>query len=573
MLRGDAQVPTLSIYAGTSVTPAAGTVYMDYRRADMGFDLAFSLAESAPRNVEAIRITFDFNPRTSATTVLPARIEEDSTFHLPAIVSSPGFGQMLVTGPPQCDVTSRLTGSRSKKLIDWTVDIPVGKPAEPVRLSFRPILLAPPQGLRDEARWKQVRRAWFNVFQVSAQWGDPANPVSAPSGVLANNVISDPVSCCLFIYADSALWTPDPAEGVSLMRLVGHTLDWWLGKRMLESGEVPGYWKLTNFLDANPSLLISAWDYFEVTQDRQWLADRIERLEKAAAYLESRDIDHDGLLEAVQSGNAGTLKEPLRSCSGYDAVNCGYKDAYSNALAYRALRCLAELEGRLQRTERSQHYSQLADRLKASFAKELLNPQTGLVGMWRSQDGVLHDYAAPFVNALAIEYGLVDQETANQILDRLAAQFEGGRFERYDLGIPCTLLPVRREDYLLGKVGTVGIPAQEDGSDTFGQYLNGGIITGDSVRYLAALYTVGRDKQADQLLDRMLERIGHGDVPAGGFPISIVDHYPDGGEFWTWDGHTCGYEGLLSHAWHFTQAVTLREPQLRERIHRPLRAK
>ncbi len=515
-------------------------------------------------------MTFDFNPRVSATTVLPARIDDDSTFHLPAIVSSPGFGQLLVTGPPQLEVTSRFDGNRAKKLIDWAVDMPVGKSAEPVRLSFRPVVLSPPAGVTDAARWKLVRRAWFNVFQVSARWGDPNNPVSAPSGVLSNNVISDPVSSCLFIYADSALWTPEPAGAVSLMRLVGRTLDWWLNRRMVESGEVPGYWNLMNFLDSNPSLLIAAWDYFEATQDRKWLEDRIGRLEKAAAFMESRDIDHDGLLEAVQSGNAGTLMEPGRSCSGFDAVNCGYKDAYCNELAYRAFRCLAELEGRLERTDRQRRYAQLADRLKASFAKELFNPQTGLIGMWRSQDGVLHDYAAPFVNTLAIEYGLVDEATANQILDRLAERFKHTRFERYDLGIPCTLIPVRPEDYMLN---ALGYPHKEDGSDTFGMYLNGGVITGDGYRYTAALYTAGRHDLADSILDRMLARIGHGDASSGGFPISIVDHYPDGGEFWTWDGRTCGYEGLLSHMWYFTQAVAIREPALSDRIHRPLQAK
>ena len=292
------------------------------------------------------------------------------------------------------------------------------------------------------------------------------------------------------------------------MESVGHTLDWWLEKRMTESGEVPGYWNLNDFLDANPSLLISAWDYFEVTKDRHWLADRIARLEKAADFLISRDVDNDGVLEAVQSGNAGTLVQPARSCSGYDAINCGYKDAYCNALAYRAFRCLAELEGRLDRPEAQRRYAERADRLKAGFYQALWNAQSGVIGGWRSKDGKLHDYIAPFVNGLAIEYGLVDRKTAGEILDRLAEEFKRSGFQRYDLGIPCSLLPVRREDYLLG--GVPGLPTKEDGSDTFGQYLNGGIITGDSERYLVALYTVGRAPAADAILDRMLARI-----PAG----------------------------------------------------------
>jgi hypothetical protein len=87
---------------------------------------------------------------------------------------------------------------------------------------------------------------------------------------------------------------------------------------------------------------------------------------------------------------------------------------------------------------------------------------------------------------------------------------------------------------------------------------------------LAALYCVKRIETADAILDRMLARIARGDASAGGFPISIVDVYPLGGEFWTWEGGTCGYEGLLSHAWGFLQAVVLRQPELSKRIHRPL---
>ena len=94
-----------------------------------------------------------------------------------------------------------------------------------MRLSFRPVVLEMPKGLSDPERWKLVRRAWFNVFQMSAEWGDKNNPVSAPAGVLSNNVISDPVSCCLFVYADSAsgprsrsrafpLWSPSGIRSI-----------------------------------------------------------------------------------------------------------------------------------------------------------------------------------------------------------------------------------------------------------------------------------------------------------------------------------------------------------------------
>jgi hypothetical protein len=44
-----------------------------------------------------------------------------------------------------------------------------------------------------------------------------------------------------------------------------------------------------------------------------------------------------------------------------------------------------------------------------------------------------------------------------------------------------------------------------------------------------------------------------------------------GGEFFSWDGKPCGYEGLLSHAYHFLQAVPLRDQAIRDRVHRALK--
>ena len=67
----------------------------------------------------------------------------------------------------------------------------------------------------------------------------------------------------------------------------------------------------------------------------------------------------------------------------------------------------------------------------------------------------------------------------------------------------------------------------------------------------------------------MLARIPHGDLP-NGFPTSIVDVYPHGGEFFTWDGKPCGYEGLLSHGYHFLQAVMMRDATFRAKLYRVL---
>ena len=113
---------------------------------------------------------------------------------------------------------------------------------------------------------------------------------------------------------------------------------------------------------------------------------------------------------------------PDRSCNWFDAVNHGWKDAYSNALIYRAWRCLADLESKLHREEKRRRYAELADRLKAAYARVLYNPQTGWIADWRSEDGNLHDYASPVASSMAVEYGLVDLEQGRKMVEKLVGQ-------------------------------------------------------------------------------------------------------------------------------------------------------
>jgi Bacterial alpha-L-rhamnosidase 6 hairpin glycosidase domain len=515
------------------------------------------------KQVEGLELVFPFDPRVTPTTVLPKSWNDDGSLRLPAIISAPDFGQMLLSHKGGARVFARLEGSRARHKVDLVVTLPTQRAIQTFAFSLTPVHLPAPKGLKDKALWRAARRGWFGAFQCSAQWGDPGNPFSAPAGMLANNVISDPASCSLWFYADQAFWTPKLAAGISAMSLVRRTLDWWLDKKVLPSGEVICYWDKTNFLDANAGPLIAAWDCVETTGDKHWLTRRIERLEFIADFLAKRDVDGDGLVEATQSGNYGTLKEPARSCAWWDALNCGYKDSYSNALIYRAWRCLAALEAKLKRREQQYRYTQLADRLKAAYFKTLYNPQTGWLAWWKSKDGQLHDYASPIINGLAIEYGLVEPAQGREILTRLRNKIREVGFTRFDLGVPPMLVPVRRGDYLLPDAA--GCPKRQDGTDTFGYYMNGGITAGQVLHFLAAHYVVGEAAKADKILRAMLERQAH-----GGFQNGAVNAYPKGIDWTTWDGKPAGYEGYLADSFRFLQAVLLREKPFRERLYRPL---
>lgn len=514
------------------------------------------------RNIE-IELVFPFDPRMTPVTAIPSDWRADCSMKLPAVISAPDFGQMVLDSPSRASVEVRVEGSRKDHTVDLTLRFPTPDADRPVNFTFTPLHLAPPAGLKDAGMWKSARRGWYNLWQPSARWGEQNRPYSAPPGILANNVVSDPASCSLWFYSDSILWTPKIASSISAAKLVRRSVDWWLDQRTRPSGEVICYWDYGNFLDSNAGVLISAWDYVEATGDLSWLRQRIERLEFISDFLARRDIDNDGMVEAIQSGNRNTLVQPARSCCWVDAVNCGHKDGYSNAVIYRSWRCLADLERKLDRRVQQARYTTLAVRLKETYAKVLFNPDTGWLGWWRSADGELHDYASPLVNSLAIEYGLVEPERGDGILTRLRAKMQAVGFTRFDLGVPLTLIPIHRSDYLLPHA--LGLPEREDGTDTFQQYQNGGINGMIGGHFIAAEYVAGRGKEADKHLNAMLTRQSQGKFQNG-----VVNKAHFGGEWNTWDGQPCGYEGYLADMYYFLLGVVMREPELRARILRPL---
>jgi hypothetical protein len=534
-------------------------------------NLQFSGKGDGLARIEGIELVFPFAPGVTPVTAISGDWNDDGSFRLPAIVSAPDFGQMLLTetssqAKRKAVVDLHLDGSRGEKWVNLVVKLALPQTGIIDTLAFSPSILPPPKGLADTSLWAQARRGWFNIWQPSAKWGDQGNPFSAPAGMLDNNVISDPASCSLWFYADQAFWTPEVSPGISMMPLVRRTIEFWLDKRTRPSGEVVCYWDYGNFLDANAGPLIAAWDYVEATGDNEWLGKRIDKLELIADFLAKRDVDGDGLVEATQSGNRGTLKQPARSCAWFDALNCGHKDAYCNALIYRAWRCLADMEKKMGRAEKQARYTQLADKLKAVYAKTLLNPATGWLAWWKSADGELHDYASPTVNGLAIEYGLIEPAQGREILAKLRKKIAEVGFKRFDLGVPPMLVPVLKADYILG--GGIGSPQKEDGTDTFGQYQNGGITAGQVLHFLAAHYVVGDPEPADKILRAMLERQGRGEFQNG-----VRDEGGKGVDWTTWDGKPSGYEGYLADSYRFLQAVLLRETKFRERLYRPLSQK
>ncbi len=528
-------------------------------------DFQFSLQGEVPDAINGFRLFFPLDPTVTSTTVIPNDFDTQGKFQLPLVVTAPDFGQMHLVEKSGRKIDGSLLGSRVEKYVNLMIELPLNEANKEVSFSLTPVYLDPPAGFKDLEFWKKARRGWFGPMQTSCQWGDLTNPYSAPPGLFSNNVISDPASCSVWFYADQVFWTPRLTEDVSAMNIVRNTVDFWLDEKVMPDGEMICYWSYAGFLDANAGPIIAAWDYFTATGDAKWLESKIERLESVADFLIRRDIDGDGMVEAKQSGNYGTLHQPNRSCAWFDAVNCGHKDGYTNAIIFRAWCCMADLEKKLGRHEQAERYIKHAKMLKASYADALRNPETGWLAWWKSEDGTLHDYAMPIVNGLAIEYGLVSKEEGKAILQRFEQKMKDVGFTRYDLGIPCTLVPVLRQDYLLPDAS--GCPQREDGSDTFGQYQNGGISAGHAMHFITAHYIVGMTERGDFLLNEMMKRQAEGKFQNG-----VTNEFGRGIDWTDWNGNPSGYEGTLSESCRFLQAALLRDPELRKKYHAPILA-
>ena len=548
---------------------AAGKAGLRWTARAKGAGMMWSLANRGdPGTIRRIRITLPFNPRMAATTVLPARWLPPDGFGLPAVLSAADFGQLLIRQEGTPAVTGRFTGSKPGRQLKVAFEFAAPKAGETITLDFSPWRIPLPKGV-DEATWKPIRRGWWNVYQPCVRGVVGAVPHSQPAGIFSNNSISDPVSCLYLFIADHALLIPELAPGISAEYLLRFSVEWWLDYCINSAGALHAYEGRYDLLDAPASMLIAAWACAEMSGDLGWAKSRIAQLERLAEFLASRDVDHDGIIESPHSGNANASQD-RGYATAWDTINSGHKDIYINTLAYRAFCCMADLERRLQRTDKAARYADLAGKLKAVFFRTFHSPETGLLSWWISADGRRHDYWAPGILALPVAYGLVPPTEGRRVLSAIRSKVKETGFSRLDLGLPCVLTPIRQADY--NTAGAVyGSPSREDGSDTFQKYLNGGCVVSDQIHWFNAHFRLEQGDAVQPQLAAMLARQGKPVFPNGGsFQNGILNSPGSGAEFFDWNGNPTGYEGHLVYSWFFLQGVLTQQAEYRDRILRPL---
>jgi hypothetical protein len=492
-------------------------------------------------NVPPFLLAFD--QKSNHATVLGLMNPGERRVPLPCVLHLPDMGSVRIAGNPS-GLALDYDARRYVKTPFVRVAFPPATAANPhveYRLEVAAIHPAVP-GLEKDPRFDGFRRSFLNLFQVNPR-----------VQMLANNASSDPVPFTLYMDAEMAVPAPPLADGLTCLGLVRMTLDRYLagakGYGLIGYGIDPGEadlvaWKAPwNSLDTFPSLLIAAGLYVQGSGDTSWAGANYEKLAAWAGEMAAFDKDGDGLLEHPHSGNSGDRATADRRPSNWwDTINFGHKDAYANALAYRAYSLWSEVAWRLGKDGDAKNSADRAAKLRAAYKKTFWNPETGVLAGWRSADGRLHDYYFTFVNGIAVAYGLLDAPDANAVMDRLLAKMKQVGFTDFRLGLPGNLIPVRKADYVFHNwdgARAIGEPSLDDGSDAFQIYENGGSTACYAYFTIKALYSLGRREDARAIFYPMLESYARGDFQG----------FCDNGkskDWRDWNGGCHGYEGLLT---------------------------
>ncbi len=494
---------------------------------------------------------FHFSLSQVHSTVL-GLFRKDDLLATPALLHFPGQGSMRLTANIP-EIGLAYASDRPKQTA--TLSLPGASPEHQRIVYTLEIMAIYPDvaGIANDTRFDSFRRNWLNALQLN-----PSYPA------LANNTASDTCAFCYYEFADIAALTPPLAEGLTALDVVRQTLDRILAGGTAYGLPAPG-WQCcpSAFSDALPALLIAAANCVRAGGADAWLAANYDGIRGWAESLLASDTDGDGLFKYSISGNSGIWKDgapTFRPSNWWDTIGFGHEDAYGNALAYRALRnmaMLAEKAGKAGDKARDKtRYQAAADQLRDAYYKRFYDPETGVLGGWRSADGELHDYYFLWVNGIAIHYGLVPKQQANAMMDKLLAKMKEVGYQSFDMGLPGNLIPVALKDCVDKRGnGRFGCGARVDNSDGFQNYENGGATGAFTFFTLAALYDLGRREEADQILFPMLETYGK----CGFEGKDASGHSPD----WRrWDGISMGYEGYLTDNYYALLAVPLRQSRI-----------
>lgn len=373
-----------------------------------------------------------------------------------------------------------------------------------------------------DSRFNGLKRCWQNNYTL--------NPATMSMG---DNIILDGIGhVSLYFKADMLPFTPPLSTSYSMCDAMKHSIEVALLKNIDIDDRIKGFG-----YEGTESTLISTYDYLLATHNWAFIKQYINQYKRLIHGVLATDKDGDGIFEDPFSGNQ--YSGNIESCIWWDDFAFGYKDAYRNLLAYRALELMEKIFSKLNISDEVKTIDKALILFRKSFHKTFYNPKTGFYAGWISKDGNVHDYAFTFISATAINLGLVPNKLARKILCRMLDMMEKEGFD-FVYGIPGPLIPVADKDKMNWGEMT-----------RWGRYENGGLCGQTAYHFIQALYNVGMSKEADKILFTMLATFERDYTHSGlmpGYQMSI--------DWRTKGGEPCGYNYLADNYYFLLAAVT-----------------
>ena len=350
-------------------------------------------------------------------------------------------------------------------------------------------------------------------------------PFRADTATFSNNGNSMGAPICLDVWAELCQEIGSGPAGVDAFAFLRSTIEIHLlgapayAAGMHHSGQ---YAYEDEYLMTGAAVLLGIARYLEAAGAPAWWAEFGPRIKEKITLLRGRDVDGDGLIESTL--RCGVTGEHQWSTCWYDVISYGYKDAFSNALLYAALRALADSLPRFGEPDLAAQLAHWAGQIQAVYASTFLTPNGWLAG-WKCAQGRLHDYGFLAVNGAAAACGLLEGAAARVALDGLWRALVDSGFDSFDLGLPGNVFPIANEDMAAFQHW---LP--------FGGYQNGGVTLSQARHFINGLTAVGMRHQADFLMNQMCSGLLSG---------SVIGGVGSGVDWKTWDGLASGYEGLL----------------------------
>ena len=469
--------------------------------------------------------TFTFDPRVRPAVAYGPVLEEGAAGRapLPAQLDLPTLGEIHLDGP--AGVGLRTTVARAALATSHAIEVageqdPVaGTRIAAGRYTFDVTVRVPASRTFVATLDAPESRAVVAMVEAVAS---SALPFRHDTASFANNGASQQVPLCLDSWSTLTERLGPLLPDRDLLGMLRHTIERWLD---LAPGYAAGTVEMEqSYIMTRASGLTGVAAYLRLSQDDAWFAERRDQIAEAIEFTRALDADGDGLIESpVRLGISG---EAQWSSNWWDVVSFGHQDAFTNAILHPALHDLAAWYASRGLTEDADALLEWANRLRASFVPTFLNPETGWLGGWRSPDGVLHDYAFLFVNGAAVVGGLLDDDLALDIIDRLLTELDRVGFRRPEFGLPGNLRSIDDADM-----------AEVSRNRPYESYENGSATLSQARWFVDALYAVGRTAEADALTAGFAQGFLQGTAIGG------VD---SGGDWRRWDGSPSGYEGILS---------------------------